>query len=112
MNSKTTPTPRNPNTDESLLRSVQALARRRGIKGGVAGLVRLVMARSDAHYNRACQLALDRRPDAALCELSRAIELGWDDPFAMRTDPDLQNVKKLPAFENLLAQMRVKTRAA
>ena len=40
-------------------------------------------------YNAACALAMQGDDEAALVELERAVESGFDDPKLMRNDPDL-----------------------
>ncbi len=68
-------------------------------------LVRLRPGNATAHYNLACSLALSRRRQDALRALERAITLGYDDREWMEQDPDLAGLKKLPAFQKLLAQL-------
>jgi tetratricopeptide (TPR) repeat protein len=53
-------------------------------------------------YNAACALALEGESDAALVELERAVEGGFDDPKLMRTDPDLAAVRDDPRFDDLV----------
>ncbi len=68
-------------------------------------LVRLRPDNATAHYNLACSLALSRRRKDALDALARAIALGYDDRDWMTQDPDLAGLKKLPAFQELLAKL-------
>jgi tetratricopeptide (TPR) repeat protein len=68
-------------------------------------LVKLQPANATAHYNLACSLALVKRNAAALDELRRAIELGYRDFDWMQQDPDLEALKKHPAFRSLLTQL-------
>jgi Flp pilus assembly protein TadD len=69
-------------------------------------LVKLQPANPTAHYNLACSLALTRRRDAALRSLRVAVTLGYRDFDWMAQDPDLEGLKKYPAFTALLAQLR------
>lgn len=68
-------------------------------------LVRMRPGNATAHYNLACSLALSRRRKEALQALERAIALGYDDREWMEQDPDLAGLKKLPAFQKLLAKL-------
>ena len=54
------------------------------------------------HYNLACSLSLVSNTDESLESLTRAIRLGYNDLDHMRTDPDLENVRRHPRFEMLL----------
>jgi hypothetical protein len=69
-------------------------------------LVRLEPANATAHYNLACSLALTKRKAAALRELEHAISLGYNDADWMQQDPDLEELKKSPAFQKLLKQLK------
>jgi hypothetical protein len=69
-------------------------------------LVKLQPANATAHYNLACSLALTRRQSAALRSLRQAVELGYDDFDWMAQDPDLDPLKKHPAFVALLDQLK------
>jgi tetratricopeptide (TPR) repeat protein len=68
-------------------------------------LVRLRPENATAHYNLACSLALSRRGKDALRALERAVALGYDDREWMEQDPDLVGLRKLPAFQKLLAKL-------
>ncbi|TMB33240.1 MAG: tetratricopeptide repeat protein [Deltaproteobacteria bacterium] len=52
-------------------------------------------------YNAACALALQGDDEAALVELERAVEGGFDDPKLLRNDPDLATLHDDPKFEEL-----------
>ncbi|HVU25264.1 MAG TPA: hypothetical protein VHE13_14140 [Opitutus sp.] len=69
-------------------------------------LVRLQPDNPTAHYNLACSLALVKRPAAALRSLRHAVDLGYRDYDWMQQDPDLEGLKKLPAFVALLGQLK------
>lgn len=68
-------------------------------------LVRLMPDNATAHYNLACSLALVKRKADALRALQKAIELGYHDYDWMQQDPDLDGLKKHPAFKALLAKL-------
>jgi hypothetical protein len=69
-------------------------------------LVRLQPSNATAHYNLACSLALSKRKSAALLELRRAIQLGYDDFDWMQQDPDLEILKHNTQFQALLAELK------
>ncbi len=69
-------------------------------------LVRLEPDNAHAHYNLACSLALKRRHRDAIQSLEHAIELGYDDREWMLKDPDLEALKRFPAFRKLAAAMK------
>jgi len=69
-------------------------------------LVRLMPDNATAHYNLACSLALKKRRADALRSLHRAVELGYVDRDWMMQDPDLEPLKKLPAFKQLVAKLK------
>jgi Tfp pilus assembly protein PilF len=68
-------------------------------------LVRLMPKNATAHYNLACSLALSHRPADALKSLRQAVELGYDDVDWMLQDPDLEELKKHPQFQEILARL-------
>ena len=69
-------------------------------------LVRLLPKNATAHYNLACSLALLKRKAAALRSLRQAVQLGYTDFDWMQQDPDLDGLKKDPAFNSLLEQLK------
>jgi predicted Zn-dependent protease len=69
-------------------------------------LVRLLPSNATAHYNLACSLALVKRKAEAMRALKHAVELGYRDFDWMQQDPDLEGLKKHPAFLSLLAQLK------
>jgi hypothetical protein len=69
-------------------------------------LVRLQPANATAHYNLACSLALSKRNLDALRSLRHAIGLGYRDFEWMSHDPDLQGLKRNPAFGALVEQLK------
>jgi hypothetical protein len=69
-------------------------------------LVRLQPSNATAHYNLACSLALSKRNTDALRSLRHAIGLGYRDFEWMSHDPDLQGLKKIPAFGAIVDQLK------
>lgn len=69
-------------------------------------LVKLLPQNATAHYNLACSLALLKRKAAAIASLRRAVSLGYTDFDWMQQDPDLDGLKKDPAFNALLVQLK------
>ncbi|MEO6875372.1 MAG: hypothetical protein ABI222_11195 [Opitutaceae bacterium] len=69
-------------------------------------LVKLLPANATAHYNLACSLALLKRKAAAIRSLRQAVSLGYTDFDWMEQDPDLDGLKKDPAFNTLLEQLK------
>lgn len=58
------------------------------------------------HYNLACAHALSGDPDTALESLRRAMTHGYRDVDHTGSDPDLESLRGLPEFEQLLEEMK------
>lgn len=69
-------------------------------------LVRLQPGNPTAHYNLACSLALSKRKADALRSLRQAVQLGYRDFDWISQDPDLEPLKKHPAFQDLLSTLK------
>src|SRR3954469_14952007 len=69
-------------------------------------LVKLQPDNATAHYNLACSLALSKRKSDALTQLKQAVQLGYRDFDWMQQDPDLEGLKKLPQFQDLLKTLK------
>lgn len=54
------------------------------------------------NYNLACSLSLNGKCDEGLAMLEKAIRLGYRDAKLMSTDADLENLRSLPRFAQLL----------
>jgi hypothetical protein len=54
------------------------------------------------HYNLACSLSMNGEFQSALWALGRAIELGYHDFAHVLADPDLDPLRDLPGFSELL----------
>jgi tetratricopeptide (TPR) repeat protein len=67
-------------------------------------LVTLVPHDCVASYNLACSLAMQGAARQAIEELGRAMEYGYDDFGHLEVDPDLESLRKLPAYQELLRQ--------
>jgi tetratricopeptide (TPR) repeat protein len=70
-------------------------------------LVRLLPENATAYYNLACSLALKKRKAEAMRALERAIELGYHDADWLMQDPDLDALKRSPAFHKLVQKIGV-----
>jgi tetratricopeptide (TPR) repeat protein len=55
-----------------------------------------------AHYNLACSLSMSGEFASAIATLRRAIELGYHDFAHILADPDLDPLRDLPRFGELL----------
>lgn len=79
------------------------------VRDGLAiDLQLVVLAPSDpvVRYNLACSFSLLDRPAAALAALKQAVRLGYRDEAHLMEDPDLDAVRALPAFQEVLALIR------
>ena len=57
-------------------------------------------------YNLACSYALTKRHEQAGLALLRALEMGYSDFKWLMKDPDLQSLRKHPAFEKIKAKLK------
>lgn len=57
---------------------------------------------SDLNFNLACLYALTDRQDLALDALQKSLEQGFDDISRLREDPDLQALRSLEEFTEIL----------
>jgi tetratricopeptide (TPR) repeat protein len=64
-------------------------------------LVELLPDDAVAHYNLACSLTMQHDWAAALAELHRALELGYNDFGHLEVDPDLHALRQMPQFKAL-----------
>lgn len=55
-----------------------------------------------AHYNLACSLALLGHAEEALAELWRAFDVGYYDIVHLESDPDLESIRDLEGYQDLL----------
>jgi len=67
------------------------------------------IAAPGALYNLACTRALLGRNDDAIAALRAAIAAGWLDAKHSQRDPDLQNLRGLPVWAELIAGMEANT---
>jgi hypothetical protein len=67
-------------------------------------LAELLPDEAIVHYNLACSLAMQKDPVGALAELTRAMELGYNDFGQLEVDPDLQSIRQLPEFKALASK--------
>ena len=59
-------------------------------------------------YNLACSLALLGRPDEALDHLSAAVGQGWGDVRHTQDDADLESLRELPRYQELIERMKAR----
>lgn len=59
-----------------------------------------------AWYNLACSLSLTGQSEEALDTLEHALDLGFDDGALMERDKDLDPLRELPRFRQLLARVQ------
>jgi tetratricopeptide (TPR) repeat protein len=59
------------------------------------------------HYNFVALYSLQNQLDRSLDSLDRTLELGFNNYDALRTDPDLANVRKHPEFKKTLEKHKV-----
>lgn len=59
------------------------------------------------HYNFVALYSLQNQLDRALDSLDRCLDLGFNNYDALRTDPDLNNVRKHPEFRKILEKHKV-----
>jgi hypothetical protein len=70
-------------------------------------LVALRPRDSIAFYNLACSHSRLKQSTRAFAALRRAIELGYRDVEHMQIDPDLENIRKDPRWQDVLGVMRL-----
>jgi tetratricopeptide (TPR) repeat protein len=58
-------------------------------------------------YNQVAVFSVQNQRDRALDALDRALALGFNDYDALRSDPDLENVRKDPEFRKVLERHKV-----
>jgi tetratricopeptide (TPR) repeat protein len=97
------------NTD--VVRRQAELLARHGDYQGALQLDRLLIERhpSDpvAHYNLACSLSMNAQHAAAVNALARAIELGYRDFAHILADSDLDALRDLPSFRELVCRQEI-----
>lgn len=71
-------------------------------------LVSLLPGDGIAHYNLACSLARVGRTAESLVVLTRALQLGYDDFAHLEFDSDLDNLRHLAGYRELMRSYGVK----
>jgi tetratricopeptide (TPR) repeat protein len=98
---------RNPN-DISILRALGELLALRGQYERSLEIDRRLVALAPrdctARYNLACRLAVQGSTGAALEELGRAMQFGYEDFEHLEFDSDLDNLRDLPEYRALLRE--------
>lgn len=69
-------------------------------------LLALAPDEPNGHYNLACALARQAKPDAALEALGAAVAKGYNDPAHLKADEDLASLRELQGFKDLAAKAR------
>ncbi|MCX8031646.1 MAG: tetratricopeptide repeat protein [Thermodesulfovibrionales bacterium] len=59
------------------------------------------------HYNFVALYSLQNQLDRALDSLDRCLELGFNNYDALRSDPDLNNVRRHPEFRKILEKHKI-----
>lgn len=72
-------------------------------------LVDLQPKNPTAHYNLACSLALKSRNDDALRALRQAVDLGYRDVKWLIDDPDFQELRQHPDFQDIVVELESKS---
>ena len=65
---------------------------------------------SIAWYNLSCSLSILGKSSQALSKLKKAVLLGYEDFSHMLGDPDLENLRNLPEFDNFFAELKLLAR--
>ena len=61
-----------------------------------------------AFYNFACSLSNLGRVEDSLAALRRSVELGYENVEYMTKDPDLENIRRDPRFQDILDSIEAK----
>lgn len=69
-------------------------------------LVALMPDRPWGHYNLACALAVQEHYDEAIESFRLAVENGWRDQLHTRLDPDLDKLREVGAFQDVVELMK------
>ncbi len=59
-----------------------------------------------AHFNLACIYSLQKKKEEALNSLTKAIENGYNNAQQLLNDRDLDNIKDMPEFGELVKRCR------
>ena len=59
------------------------------------------------YYNLACSLSLVGEPKQSLKTLKKAVSFGYGEFNYILEDPDLENLRKLPSFNDAFKRLRV-----
>lgn len=64
---------------------------------------------ASAYYNVACYYAIKGIPDLSLVWMEKALDHGFAQWSHMKTDPDLDSIRDLPAYKKLVAKYQKKS---
>jgi len=73
--------------------------------------IKLIPGDATWHYNLACALSHNSTPQAALDELSRAVDFGFRDANAIEKDNDLAKIRNEPRFAEIVDKARKTARS-
>lgn len=62
----------------------------------------------ETYYNTACLRSIAGRRDDAMASLKKSIELGFSDAEHIKKDKDLDNIRDMPAFKEMLSELEKK----
>lgn len=98
-----------PNFVEALISLGDAYTRKGFYHEGLEVDRRLAQLKPDdpiVHYNLACSLSLVGEFEQAFKELKRAVLFGYEDFSYMLKDPDLENARKHPQFNDFFEKVK------
>jgi len=92
-----------------------AKARLKDYTGAIADYTKAIALNPNyalAYYNLCCTYSLKGETAEAIKHLRRALELGFDDFNHIAKDTDLDNLRQLKAFQDLISQFKAKASKA
>ncbi|MEW6078971.1 MAG: tetratricopeptide repeat protein [Thermodesulfobacteriota bacterium] len=98
-----------PDTPELLNQLAVALANGQAFNeaaGILEKLEKLLPEAPTVSFNLACLYARQNQTDRALGQLEKAMEKGYHDIKALRTDPDLESIRGTPRFQQMMNNLK------
>ncbi|MEW6078618.1 MAG: tetratricopeptide repeat protein [Thermodesulfobacteriota bacterium] len=74
--------------------------------GVLEKLEKLLPGSATVSFNLACLYARQNQTDNALGQLEKAMEKGYHDIEALRTDPDLESIRDTPRFQQMMNHLK------